>query len=257
MKKLFTLALALITVASFADGETLYKCGFEADEGFTGGATIDGVGTWYKADTRTGDCSAESDDPAVGGQYAKQAGEKYLNFINTFDISEVYEAEYAGLPLDVYAYVKWPSDAPNTWYIKFQGLTGSFTTELEIMEFQIKNNRFWFCHGDGTGNTPSWEGNNLQADVWYKVGGIIDPATRTILSLYIDDMEFDSETAGYQLCYKHYAKPEMGKYPNSIRLQNTGCVDDITVEVIPETASVGLLALVGLCFLRKRGQAIS
>lgn len=30
-------------------------------------------------------------------------------------------------------------------------------------------------------------------------------------------------------------------------------IDDISVDLVPEPASIGLLALVGLCFLRKRG----
>ncbi len=252
MKKTLILTLVLLTGAAFAESVVLYNCNFESSEGFTAGSSINGVGSWYQADTRTGDCTAETDDPAVGGQYAKQDGDKYLNFINNFDISGVYEAKYAGLPLNVYAYVKWPSDAPNTWYVKFQGLTGTAQSELEIMEFQIKNNRYWFCHGDEDGNTPSWQGSNLQADTWYKVGGIIDPATKKIFSLYIDDMEFNSEIAHYQLYYKHYAKAEMGKYPNSLRLMNSGCVDDFTVEVVPEPASIGLLALAGLFLLRKR-----
>lgn len=251
MKKALVLTLVLLTGAAFAESVVLYNCDFESSEGFTAGATINGVGTWYQADTRTGDCTAESDDPAVGGQYAKQSGDKYLNFINTFDISGVYEAHYAGLPLNVYAYVKWPSDSPNTWYIKFQGLTGSYTSELEIMEFQIKNNRFWFCHGDGTGDTPSWQGSNLQADTWYKVGGVIEPATKKIKYLYIDDTEYNSEIAGHDLYYKHYTKQDMGNYPNSLRLMNSGCVDGLTVEVVPEPA-LGLLALVGLALLRRK-----
>lgn len=251
MKKALFLTLVLLTGVAFAEGVTLYNCDFESSEGFTAGATIAGVGTWYKADTRTGDCTAESDDPAVGGQYVKQVGEKYLNFINNFDISGVYEAQYAGLPLNVYCYAKWMSGSDNTWYVKFQGLTGTAQSELEIMEFQIKNNRFWFCHGDESGNTPSWQGSNLQADTWYKVGGIIDPATKKIISLYIDDTEYNSETAGYQLYYKHYTNPNMGKYPNSLRLMNSGCVDDFTVEVVPEPA-FGFLFLLGLVFLRRK-----
>lgn len=251
MKKLLVLLVAVCAVAALAERINLYECGFETGEGFQPG-TIIGVNNWV-THNGSGTMTATNEDAAEGSQSAKAEGDAYISFRNSFDISGVYESLYDGAPLDVYCYVKTLPNAENPLYVKFQALTGTTTGELEIMEYiQAQNGTFWFSYGREDGNSPSWWGS-VSASTWHKVGGIIDPKTKTIKEFYIDNNVYNAENAGEVMYYKSYSKNNIGSYPNSLRIMNAGYVDGFHVDVLPEPASIGLLALVGLFLLRKRG----
>ena len=250
MKKLLVLLTAVCAVSVLAESVNLYECGFEQGEGFDLGSIV-GVNNWV-VHYGSGTMTAIDTDAAEGTQCAKIEGAAYSSFRNSFDISGVYEANYNGALLDVYCYVKTLENADNTLDVKFQALTGSETGELEIMEYQqAKNGSHWFVFGRENGDNPSWWGY-VDAAPWHKVGGIIDPKTKTIKKLYIDDKEYTPETAGETMYYKSYAKPKIGSYPNSLRIMNAGLIDGFHVDVIPEPAIFGLLALLGLFFARKQ-----
>ena len=80
---------------------------------------------------------------------------------------------------------------------------------------------------------------------------LIDPATRCIKEYTVDGNVIDDITDTY---YKNECdgKTRGGDLIDGVRFMNKGSFDNFKVEMLPEPAIFGLLALAGLFFVRKQ-----
>ena len=78
---------------------------------------------------------------------------------------------------------------------------------------------------------------------------VIDPADKKVEKVFIGDTVREDEG----MTYKSATAEGCGNLPDGFRVYNgSGKIDNISIDVVPEPAFLGLLALAGLFFVRKQ-----
>ena len=123
--------------------------------------------------------------------------------------------------------------------------TSGESYDVEIAEFNFNQ--------DGSGNAYV-TGKNLTFDglvegQYYEFGVQIDPATKTVEKIFVGENCYEGEG----MTYKSAGVEGCGSLPDGIRIYNgAGKLDDFSIEMVPEPAFFGLLAIAGLFFARKQ-----
>ena len=238
MKKLLILSLALFAATAFAESVNVFSCDFEADEGFNLGSVYNQQG-WYR--------NAENFNFIFVTNDVAYSGAQCLCFTNTtkgvgisHDIS--YANPYSADVLFSFAFI------PGTSFVRYQ----LFDNEgKRIKKFAIQSSMITF---DNPWNAPtlnidpnSWYFATIRLDVKnnvFKTFEISKDAAGDVISL--QDIPFDTSEGG---------SGDIGKLSLSKEWTDTEptFIDDINIDLVPEPACLGLLALAGLFLLRKRG----
>jgi hypothetical protein len=262
MKKLFVLFTIVCAVSVMAESKTLWYCDFETGEGYQTGKVVGQCG-WYKA---TGTITTRDVVAKEPGEAA--SGDQYLSYDPSvtdkgkitavkFDISDEYViAPYNQLRIS-WDQARISRDyRDDTCYVILHnsGETGR-SSGIEIARFRLENN-----YASYTGTKADKSGqlnvtiNMSNPDDWHHCCITLDPDNRMVKEFTVDDVVIDACTDTY---YKNESDstgsttPRGGELIDGIGVMNKGKYDNFKVEMIPEPASLGLLALLGLFFVRK------
>ena len=253
MKKLLVLLTLVCATIAFAEGTVLHVIDFETSEGYNPG-TLKGQNGW------TYDWSSDDANMVVNDAEVAPSGSQYYLMGEdgndargrvTFDISDQY-VEGNKLRISWYSAGK----SGKTHYAKFHdlGTTGK-PYNVEMFELQIYGNtsNLQVSKEDKSGTTSF---NKYLADptVFHEFSVLVDPADKTIKEYTVDgEVIFDGSSVYY---YKSESTGEAvgqgGALIDGIRCQGAGMYDGLKVEMVPEPAVFGLLALLGLFFARKQ-----
>lgn len=253
MKKLLVLLVAVCAVSALAENIVLKTIDFETSEGYSAGELL-GQNGWYSIYSANGRQQVVNDPTTApsGSQYATFTEDSNgPNSAVKFDISEDYVPGNKLL-------ISWDqagSTAQNG-YIKLHnaGDTGK-NYDIEIAEIIMykpsstyaaitvskKDKSGTLTKGVDVGDTTAFHHFTL----------LIDPATRCIKEYTVDGNVIDDITDTY---YKNECdgKTRGGDLIDGVRFMNKGSFDNFKVEMVPEPAIFGLLALLGLFFARKQ-----
>lgn len=233
MKKLFILSLALFAAAAFAEKVNVFSCGFEPEEGYSTGILYNQQGwTSYSEGYHYREVV---DDVSYSGKQSvhifttetHNSGEKH---------SVTYDNPYRAKV--IYSFMFKPSDGPVRFLI--------FDKDgKQIKKFTISKSQF-------TADSP-WDAKNfsLDTDTWYPVTMALDVRNNTFESFEIGDVfsnsfVYDNTTT---------ASGDIGSIVFMTEWTDTAThsyIDDVSIDLVPEPACVGLLAFAGLLLLRKR-----
>lgn len=253
MKKVLILLAAVCVVSAMAENTVLHVIDFETSEGYSAGELL-GQNGWYSIFSANGRQQVVNDPTTApsGSQYATFTEDSNgPNSAVKFDISEDY---VPGCKL----LISWDqagSTAQNG-YVKLHnaGDTGK-NYDIEIAEIIMykpsstyaaitvskKDKSGTLTKGVDVGDTTAFHHFTL----------LIDPATRCIKEYTVDGNVIDDITDTY---YKNECdgKTRGGDLIDGVRFMNKGSFDNFKVEMLPEPAIFGLLALAGLFFVRKQ-----
>jgi hypothetical protein len=239
MNKLFVLALAAFALSSFAE-EQIFFCGFEESEGYTLGA-ITGQNDWTELFSHTvNQYEVTNKVSFTGDQSLYVYGPREGGDTGVKKVVE-YENPYHGKIF--VSYMLKPADRYVRLY--FYDAVGGDSHRIAVVHI---NTHELYIDAGGT-----WNGGdpNLSTEEWYKVTLLFDPIDNVLEEFTLgDDISLDQ--------VREYCDPDASGDIGSFAIRTgwndptDAWVDDITIELIPEPASIGLLALIGLCFLRKR-----
>ena len=253
MKKVLILLAAVCVVSAMAENTVLHVIDFETSEGYSAGELL-GQNGWYSIYSANGRQQVVNDPTTApsGSQYATFTEDSNgPNSAVKFDISEDY---VPGCKL----LISWDqagSTAQNG-YVKLHnaGDTGK-NYDIEIAEIIMykpsntyaaitvskKDKSGTLTKGVDVGDTTAFHHFTL----------LIDPATRCIKEYTVDGNVIDDITDTY---YKNECdgKARGGDLIDGVRFMNKGSFDNFKVEMLPEPAIFGLLALAGLFFVRKQ-----
>ena len=220
----------------FAD-EQAFFCGFEEEEDYVWGEIV-GQNGWTG---REGQHLVSADTAFTGAQSLN------FNGIETGD----YEARVKfecdnpeGLPMHISFKFK-PSENGLLRFYPFEGQGHIINMFLGRTQFSADAPKYMFKDIE-----PALDFNE-----WYEVGVYLNPIDRVVESFYIGDCVFDDEYGYEYITYGETGIPDgIAFYTSWADDKTVAYVDDIKVEVevIPEPACLGLLALAGLFLLRKR-----
>lgn len=248
MKKLLVLLTIACATVAFAENQTLFSIDFEESEGFTAGSVTGQVGwtdlAWWVV----------THSFVIADESGAQSGSQYLHVAedgdsnanqqnNTIDISEEY-TEGMKLLLHGWAKADFTGTAPLSIRFHCLGTSGK-GYDVEIAEFNFQQ--------DGSGNAYV-SGKNLTFEgltqgVYYEFGVRIDPSTKTVEKVFVGENSYEGEG----MTYKSATAEGCGSLPDGIRVYNgKGCLDNFKIDVVPEPAFLGLLAIAGLFFARKQ-----
>ena len=252
MKKLLVLLVAVCAVSALAESIVLKTIDFETSEGYQAGELL-GQNGWYSIYSGNGRQEIVNDPTTApsGSQYATYNKENTGDGPNTavkFDISGSYVAGNKLL-------ISWDqagSTAQNG-YIKLHNLGKQYDVEIaEIVMYKPsstyaaitvskKDKTGTLTKGVDVGDTTAFHHFTL----------LIDPATRCIKEYTVDGNVIDDITDTY---YKNECdgKTRGGDLIDGVRFMNRGSFDNFKVEMVPEPAFFGLVALLGLFFARKQ-----
>ena len=255
MKKLLVLLVAVCAVSVLAESTVLFVYDFETSEGYNAGTIKDQKGWTY-------DWSSDADNMIINDSTVAASGSQYLSLgddggdarcRNTFDISSSFKA---GNKLRISWYSAGKSG--KTHYAKFHNLgTTGEPYDVEMFELQIYGGTVAFnvSKEDKSGTQGIMKYGLANPTDFHEVSVVVDPATKTIKEYTFDgEVLFDGSTTLY---YKNEASGqkkagEGGSLIDGVRLQGGGAFDGFKVEMVPEPAIFGLLALLGLFFARKQ-----
>ena len=261
MKKLFVLLTIVCAVSVMAESKTLWYCDFETGEGYQTGNLVGQCGWYYVNGTTTNRDVVENDPNFApsGSQYVSYNNVNGKNTISAvmFDISDEYViAPYNQL------FVSWDqcraSDSymDDTCQVKLYnfGDTGrNFDIEIAIVKLEWNYALITVTKADKS--APLNVTVNMDhPEVWHHFTMTLDPENRMIKEFTIDDNVITECTDTY---YKNEydsakgGKPRGGELIDGFGIMKKGYYDNFKVEMIPEPAFLGLLALVGLFFARK------
>ncbi|MBR4820630.1 hypothetical protein IKZ70_02060 [bacterium] len=247
MKKLLVLLTIACATVAFAENQTIFSLDFEVGEGYSAGS-VTGQNNWEDLAWWVGTHSfviANAEGAQSGSQYLHVAedGESGANQLNNrIDISRSYTA---GMKLLVHAWGKADFQGTEPMSVRFHCLgTSGKTYDVEIAEFNFKQD------GSGnafvTGKDLKFEG--LVEGEYYEFGVQIDPSTKAVEKVFVGENVYEGEG----MTYKSATAEGCGSLPDGIRVYNgKGCLDNFKIDVVPEPAFLGLLALLGLFFVRK------
>ncbi|MBO7435097.1 hypothetical protein J6U76_03770 [bacterium] len=253
MKKVLILLAAVCVVSAMAENTVLHVIDFETSEGYSAGELL-GQNGWYSIFSANGRQQVVNDPTTApsGSQYATFTEDSNgPNSAVKFDISEDY---VPGCKL----LISWDQagSTEQNGYIKLHnaGDTGK-TYDIEIAEIIMykpsstyaaitvskKDKSGTLTKGVDVGDTTAFHHFTL----------LIDPATRCIKEYTVDGNVIDDITDTY---YKNECdgKTRGGDLIDGVRFMNKGSFDNFKVEMLPEPAIFGLLALAGLFFVRKQ-----
>jgi len=233
MKKALVLTLALLAGVAFAESVNIYETSFEADEGFHVGSIANQC-DWTLLYNELNQMVV-TDADAASGEYSlrmtHENGQGDVGCIKAFEYDNPYKA-------DIIVSFMW---RPSTAYlaVQLQDKSGKAICDLFLRTGEIN------------GNIPGYVVYNLNLDTtkWYPVVVKIDPKNNKVKEFVIDDNVVVSDRD-----YEDGASGDLGK----LRIKSEwfyttdSYMDDLSVDLVPEPASIGLLALLGLGFLRKR-----
>jgi PEP-CTERM putative exosortase interaction domain len=233
MKKALALTLVLLTGVAFAESVNVYETSFESDEGFHVGSVANQVG-WTLLFNELNQMVVTDDDAATGEYSLRmihENGQGDVGCIKAFEYDNPYKA-------DIIVSFMW---RPSTAYmaVELQDKSGNPICDLFLRTGEIN------------GNIPGYVVYNLNLDTtkWYPVTVRLDPKNNKVKEFLVDDNVVVSDRD-----YIEGASGDLGK----LRIKSEwfyttdSYMDDLSVDLVPEPASIGLLALLGLCFLRKR-----
>lgn len=262
MKKLFVLLTIVCAVSVMAETKTLWYCDFETGEGYQTGNLVGQCGWYYVNGTTTNRDIVENDPEfaASGSQYVSYNNVNGKNTISaiTFDISD----EYVVAPYNK-LFVSWDqcrvSDSymDDTCYVRLYnfGDTGmNFNVEIAVVKLEW-NYALITVTKDDKSAPLNVTVNMDHPEVWHHFTMTLDPENRKILECTIDGVVIDQCTDTY---YKNEydsakeGKPRGGELIDGFGIMKKGYYDNFKVEMIPEPAFLGFLALVGLFFVRKQ-----
>lgn len=243
MKKLLVLLVAICAVAALAENKVLYTLDFES---YPAGSVF-GYDGWEKFYGTQVDAVIDSTVAHTGNVCLFTDGAN--SYKNDIDISDDYEA---GTDLLIKFFVKIPSSSNDRkFYVKLHNRgTISKKYDNEIAEFQVGKTGFYVSTGSG-----SKSGSGDFVDIWTECGIQIDPSNRTIKRLYVGANDYDLKDDPWT--YKTNTEGS-NNLIDGIRLMGyygDGCqgyFDDFSIEMVPEPAVFGLLALLGLFFACKQ-----
>jgi hypothetical protein len=234
MKKLLILSLALLAATAFAEKVNVFSCGFEPEEGYSTGLLYGQQGwTSYSEGYHYREVV---DDVSYSGKQSV-----HIFTTEGHNSGEMHSVTYSN-PYKVkviYSFMFKPSDAP----VRFQifDVYGD-----RIKKFAISKSQF-------TVDNPYDAKNfSLDTDTWYPVTMVLDVRNYTFESFEIGDVLSTS----FVYDNAQEASGDIGYIVFMTEWTDTAAhsyIDDISIDLVPEPASIGLLALVGLCLLRKRG----
>lgn len=253
MKKVLILLAAVCVVSAMAENTVLHVIDFETSEGYSAGELL-GQNGWYSIFSANGRQQVVNDPTTApsGSQYATFTEDSNgPNSAVKFDISEDY---VPGCKL----LISWDQagSTEQNGYIKLHNLGDSGKTyDVEIAEIIMykpsstyaaitvskKDKSGTLTKGVDVGDTTAFHHFTL----------LIDPATRCIKEYTVDGNVIDDITDTY---YKNECdgKTRGGDLIDGVRFMNKGSFDNFKVEMLPEPAIFGLLALAGLFFVRKQ-----
>lgn len=263
MKKLLLTLVVLGAIVAFAENTVLHVIDFETSEGYHVG-NLKGQNGWtwdYSADEYNQVVSDTTGVPS-GSQYASigVVGGEIQSGIGrprvAFDISEDYVQGNKLL-------VSWASSRQSgqTLAIKLHdlGTTGK-SYDVEICEIEMYGS---FTHkikvSDEENKGKEISKNLYNPTDFHRFSLLLEPATRTIKEYVVDDQVIIDGTTVYHYRSNSTFAPDPEhpeKHPgdliDGLRLQGYGAIDNFKVEMVPEPAIFGLLALLGLFFARKQ-----
>lgn len=256
MKKVLILLAAVCAVSVLAESTVLKVIDFETSEGYQPG-NLKGQNGW------TWDYSKDECNQVVNDPTFTPSGSQYYGMIKdgsdgargrvTFDISSSFKAGNKLL-------ISWLSagSADGTHYAKFHNLgTTGERYNVEMFELQIYGNTVALnvSKEDKSGTQGIMKYGLVNPTDFHEVSVLVDPANKTIKEYTFDgEVLFDGSTTLY---YKNEASGQTkagqgGNLIDGVRLQGYGAFDGFKVEMVPEPAFFGLLALLGLFFARKQ-----
>jgi len=252
MKKLLVLLTLVCATIAFADGTVLKVIDFEESEGYTVGDLLNQNG-WYSIYSGANRQLVVNDPETApsGSQYATYNPEE-SNQPNTavkFDISGDY---VEGNKL----VISWDQAgcAGKTGYIKLHNLgTSGKTYDVEIAEIVINSGGYaaiTLTKADKSGTfTKGVPVTDVTAFTHFTL--TIDPATRSIVDYTVNGNVVEDCIGAYYKNEKD-GKPRGGDLIDGVRFMNNGSFDNFKVEMVPEPAIFGLIALLGLFLARKQ-----
>ena len=233
MKKLLILSLALFAATAFAEKVNVFSCGFEPEEGYSTGLLYGQQGwTSYSEGYHYREVV---DDVSYSGKQSvhvfttegHNSGEQHsVTYANPYRVKVIYSFMFK------------PSDSPVRFLI--------FDKDgNRIKKFAISKSQFT------VDNPYEFKNYSLDADTWYPVTMVLDVRNNTFESFEIGD------TVSTSFVYDNSAgaSGDIGSIVFMTEWTDTAAhsyIDDISVDLVPEPACFGLLALLGLGFLRKR-----
>lgn len=240
MKKFFLMFVLAAAAVSFAE-EQVFFCGFEESEGYALGP-ITGQNDWTELFGHTVNLyDVTNVFSFTGGQSLYVFGPREGGDTGVKKAVE-YENPHQGKFL--FSYMLKPGERYVRMYLYDK--TGGDNHRIAVVHI---NTHELYVDAGGT-----WSGGdpNLSVDEWYKVTLLFDPMDRVLEEFYLgDDITLDQIR---EYC-DEAATGDIGSF--AIRTgwndPTDACVDDISIELIPEPACLGLLALTGLFLLRRRG----
>jgi hypothetical protein len=244
MKKLLVLLVLMSAGFALAESVTLWSCDFETSEGFSLGK-LAGQNDWAKLASWANDSVyVEEGDAVSGEQYIHCEPNNGVNVQNnSIDISKDY-VPGSTLAMRVYAKADFVGTQPMSLRLHCLGTSGR-QHSVEICEINI--------YQDGTARIDVNGGNlsvsGLVQGKYYEFGVIFEPDQKKVKKIFIGD----NEKEGDNLYYYSVETAGCGSLPDGFRFYDGGgCVDDIKIEMVPEPAIFGLVALLGLFFARKQ-----
>jgi opacity protein-like surface antigen len=231
MKKALVLTLVLLTGAAFAESVNVFKCGFEESEGYN-------LGVLRKQVDWTGDRNAEANTQVVDTDSFSGNRSVYFSGGSRVDHAISYSNPYQAKIL--FSFVIRPSENYVRTYLNDSNNNNITTIHIKLDDVYLD-----------AGHASRSKNYNLNSSEWYPISILLDPKLNEIVEIYVGDNLYVAPDEDF--AYRDGASGEI----NSISFQvNTlpidSYVDDISVDLVPEPASIGLLALAGLFLLRKR-----
>lgn len=257
MKKLLVLLVAVCAVSVLAESIVLKTIDFETSEGYTAGDLLNQNG-WY------GIWSGSNRQMVVNDSTVAPSGSQYVdmdydaeNGVNSavkFDVSQDFKD---GNKLRISWYSRGSEISGKMHYTKLHniGTTGK-NYDVEIAEFTIDGSgkaKLSVSKEDKTGTTDIEKMLTNPTD-WHFCQLTVDPADKTIKEWVLDDeVIFDGTAVYYYKNEGYYANKGLGgNLIDGVRIMNYGAFDGFKVEMVPEPAVFGLIALLGLFFARKQ-----
>ena len=254
MKKLLVLLTLVCATIAFAEGTVLKVIDFEESEGYTVGDLLNQNG-WYSIFSGP-DRQLVVNDPEVapsGSQYVTDNPENSNtpNSAVKFDISEDY---VEGSKLCI-SWDQAGSTAQNS-YVKLHNLgTSGKNYDVEIAEILIYTSGYAAITVSKDDKSGTFSKGVPVGDplAFHHFTLTIDPATKTIVDYTVDgNVVEDVIGKPYKNECEIASKGQGGSLIDGVRIMNRGAYDNFKVEMVPEPAFLGLLALAGLFFVRKQ-----